>query len=658
LSASGKDRRNLLWNCAVGAMLTVGVGIVALQSDVFSGLVRLSYDLPLVLQNQVPSDIVVVYIDGKVKANLGEPVDPPLDRRYHARLVDRLTKEGARLVFYDLLFDTASADGEADKAFGEALRGNGKVVLVADYIKSLQGYALLDSPLPPIAPLQTAAAGWGLAALEHDADFAVRRIGSGSEEFPSAGWVGASLLGAEVTRSPDLRLVPRWLNYYCAPQHLPAVNFDHALDGAPAGHFRNKIVVVGSRPSPGGGGAAREEFASPFSRFGRRFSSGAEVHAFTILNLLRGDWLRQLNSRGELLLVIVIGSVLGAGLFCFRPWTSMIIAAGVVLLIFASEFFLQVRHHLWWSWAVPVCVQTPVAVLWAVGWRYLVESRKRRRLRQAFSVYLSPYLADRIAQSDFDLSLGGQQVEATVLFTDIAGFTAMSEKLPPQEVSMILTTYFTRTTRHILESDGTIIKYMGDAIMAVWGAPLANAQHARDAVLAACKVIEEGKTEIAGRRLRTRIGINTGLVLAGNLGSEFRFDYTTIGATTNLASRLEGLNKLLGTEVLIAEATRERLPKEIEVRNLGRFILSGTTEPVGVYEVLGPSSERPNWAEVFDEAVEHWSRREFKVAASLMQKVIALRGGNDGPSEFYLTQLDLHQAALDNLPVAIKIDTK
>ena len=194
--------------------------------------------------------------------------------------------------------------------------------------------------------------------------------------------------------------------------------------------------------------------------------------------------------------------------------------------------------------------------------------------------------------------------------------------------------------------------------MAVWGAPLPNAQHARDAVLAACKVIEEGKTEIAGRRLRTRIGINTGLVLAGNLGSEFRFDYTTIGATTNLASRLEGLNKLLGTDVLISEATRERLPKEIGVRNLGRFILSGTTEPVGVYEVLGPSSERPNWAAVFDEAVEHWSRREFKVAASLMQKVIALRSGNDGPSEFYLTQLDLHQAALDNLPVAIKIDTK
>src|SRR5262249_18520246 len=152
-----------------------------------------------------------------------------------------------------------------------------------------------------------------------------------------------------------------------------------------------------------------------------------------------------------------------------------------------------------------------------------------------------------------DLSLGGKEVEATVMFTDLEGFTKMSESLPPKEVSRVLTSYFNLTTRAILEQDGTIIKYIGDAVMAVWGAPLTDPKHAQRAVLAAWGMHQAGLQEIEGRRLRTRIGINTGLVLAGNLGSTFRFDYTLIGDTTNFASRLEGLNKYLGTDILISE---------------------------------------------------------------------------------------------------------
>ena len=200
---------------------------------------------------------------------------------------------------------------------------------------------------------------------------------------------------------------------------------------------------------------------------------------------------------------------------------------------------------------------------------------------------------------------------------------------------------------------------MGDAVMAIWGAPLPNANHARDAVIAACNIISEGKTEIAGRRLQTRIGINTGPVLAGNLGSEFRFDYTAIGATTNLASRLEGLNKLLGTGILISESTHQALfggasvPASLLLRRLGRFILSGTSEAVQVYEVLADvsanlpgSPDLPKWCTLFHEALDHWSRAEFPPAATLLQKVISLRGSHDGPSEFYLTQIQSAQSTL------------
>ena len=225
----------------------------------------------------------------------------------------------------------------------------------------------------------------------------------------------------------------------------------------------------------------------------------------------------------------------------------------------------------------------------------------------------------------------------------------MSEKLPPAEVSRILTTYFTRTTRHILERDGTIIKYLGDGAMAVWSAPLPNPNHRRDAVLAACKIVDESKTEIAGRRLRTRIGINSGPVLAGNLGSEFRFDYATIGATTNLASRLESLNKLLGTEILITEATRQGLPPEVLTRSLGRFVLNGTTEPVELYEVI--TGQTAEWLELFAQALHTRARQDFATAANLFQKVISLRDGKDGPSQFYLSQENASAGA-------IQIDSK
>jgi adenylate cyclase len=277
-----------------------------------------------------------------------------------------------------------------------------------------------------------------------------------------------------------------------------------------------------------------------------------------------------------------------------------------------------------------------------VGYQYTSEFRRRRQLRRAFSAYLSPYMADRIADSEFDLRLGGTEVEATVMFTDLEGFTKMSESLPPAQVSKILTTYFNQTTRAILEQDGTIIKYIGDAVMAVWGAPVADAKHAERAVLAAWGMSEAGKKEVEGRRLRTRLGVNSGLVLAGNLGSDFRFDYTLIGDAVNFAARLEGLNKYLGTDILISEATRQQLSARIKVRLLGRFIVVGKKKPAGIYEVLGlaESFEKDAaWLTTFDNALNSFVKRDLDSAERLMRQVMALRGGQDGPAEFYLREI-------------------
>jgi adenylate cyclase len=249
-------------------------------------------------------------------------------------------------------------------------------------------------------------------------------------------------------------------------------------------------------------------------------------------------------------------------------------------------------------------------------------------------------MADRIANSDFDLSLGGREVEATVMFTDLEGYAALAETLPPAEVSRLLTSYFTETTRAILDRDGTIIKYMGDAVMAVWGAPMAVPQPAQQAVLAALEMRSAKLKEFCGHRLRTRIGINSGIVLSGNLGSEFRFDYTCIGETTNLANRLEGLNKYLGTDILITEATRNEL-NGIATRCLGRFRPAGKSQVAVIFEVLGLAEEfepPPEWLNVFSRAVDEFQRGNFDECERLFRQVLALRGA-DGPAQFYLGEI-------------------
>jgi len=185
-------------------------------------------------------------------------------------------------------------------------------------------------------------------------------------------------------------------------------------------------------------------------------------------------------------------------------------------------------------------------------------------------------------------------------------------------------------------------KFIGDAVMAVWGAPIPVPNHAVRAVRAAWVMNQAGHDEIAGRRLRTRIGLNTGRVLAGNLGSRFRFDYTLIGDTTNLASRLEGLNKHLGTELLISGATAAALDGSIRLRALGRFLVPGKSRPVEIHEVLGPAADHPSgreWQAAFAAALAAFAAHDFDRAERLLLETIVKRGADDGPSRFYLAMV-------------------
>ena len=628
-----------------GCLLAIAAGFACLRYSFADPLTRMSYDLPFLWRATLEThEVVLVYLDDQSTKALNQPIDDKWNRGLHVRLLDRLTQDQARLIFYDILFDTAASDAAGDTAFAESLHRFGKAILGAalDIVQPMGGVKQ-ERTVPPIKLLRKAAAGWGTLAFKPvDADYGVRQLFVGSD-IASATWKAAEFLGAKATREPRESTVQRWINYYGPAKTFSSVNFAQALDpeGVPPGYFKDKIVMIGGRSAVGYLAKSQDEFGTPYSRGAHQFTSGLEVHATILLNLLRGDWLTRIPSNEEAVILIVVGLIAGAFALS-RPLFAVTISVIFSLAMMCLACWLVWNQHVWFDWMVPAAVQIPIGLVWSVGSQYLLESRRRKELRRAFGFYLSPQMADRIANSDFDLKPGGKIADVTVIFTDLESFTAISENLDPTEVSEILTSYFGQTTKCILENKGTIIKYIGDAVFAAWGAPIDEPQHAIRAAETACDLRCLSELVVHGKTLRTRIGIHSGKVLAGNLGSSFRFDYTMIGDAVNFASRLESLNKYLHTQVLISDAVRQQLGDGFVTRQLGEFRVAGKKQSVVIHELLcrcDAESGESVWIKVFEEGLKVFRAGEFKAARDHMGRTCELRGGSDGPSEFYLRKI-------------------
>ena len=629
-----------------GGLLSIGMGLACLRFSFGEPLMRLSYNLPFIVRSNLDTDkFILVYLDEQSAKQLQQPIDDVWNRALHVRLLDRLTQDNARLVFYDIVFDQPAPDLAADVAFADSIGRNGKVILGAtlDKIERMGGVSR-KTVAAPTKPLRKAAAGWGILAFDPvDPDYGVREIFLGTSLIPSATWKAAEVLGAGVTRESRETAVKYWVNYYGPRDTFPSINFAQALDpeGLPPGYFKDKIVFIGGRSTVGSLALGRDEFATPYSTSSHQFSPGLEIHATILLNLLRGEWLTRMSENWESILVVVTG-LLVAGLCVLRPTLATLSALLASVAIGCCACWIVWSKRIWLDWMVPVAVQIPFGLVWSVGSQYLLESRRRKELRAAFGFYLSPQMADKIANSDFDLRPGGEIVEATVIFTDLESFTTLSEDLDPAEVSAILIAYFEQTTRCILEKKGTIIKYVGDAVMAAWGAPIEEPAHAMRAAEAACDLRALIEIEVRGKRLRTRVGVNSGKVLAGNLGSSFRFDYTMIGDTTNFASRLESLNKYLGTQILISEAVRAQLENKFITRRLGEFRVAGKVRSAIIHELLGrgdADSGQRGWIDAFEAGLDWFKAGKFSNSADLMNRTCQLRGGSDGPAKFYLRKI-------------------
>jgi adenylate cyclase len=252
------------------------------------------------------------------------------------------------------------------------------------------------------------------------------------------------------------------------------------------------------------------------------------------------------------------------------------------------------RDGYWLNLSQPVLASS-FALFGGVAYQYFFEGREKRKMKKLFGQYVSKDVYDQLVANPSLARLGGNRREMTVLFSDIRGFTAVSEHAQPEAIVGMLNEYFTRMVEIVFAHHGTLDKFVGDMVMALFGAPLDDARHADHAVEAALDMVDALKVlnarwQAEGRpALDIGIGINTGPMIAGNIGSNAIMSYTVIGDAVNLGSRLESLNKQYGTRIIISEATRKQLSCACEIRSLGDVVVKGKTEPVAIFEVAGRS---------------------------------------------------------------------
>jgi adenylate cyclase len=496
----------------------------------------------------------------------------------------------------------------------------------------------------PFAPFARAAAAVADVNLPTDQDGVIRKAWLVHQDRKSLALAAFEVgTGKKASRDAAARLI----DYYGPARSIPTVSYYQALDPAqylPPDFFRGKIVFVGLSQATAAGPAAKDAFLTPYSGAAGHLTFGVEIHATLAANLLEGRRIGILPGIPEACLLLLLPLLASLIFITLRPVMGGLAFLLLELLPFVSGHLAFTRGHVWIPVVIPAAIQLPAAYMISLIWYYLTTVRERERIKRAFSFYLSPEMIRQITANPGALNLGGEEVVATAMFTDIKGFTPIAEGLTAPQTAHLLNEYFSDVTRHIFEEGGTLIKYIGDAVFAIWGAPLRMENHAAAACRAALALARSQESPSParepGKSLVTRIGVHTGPMLVGNLGSAQRFDYTAIGDAVNLASRLEGLNKTLGTRALVSGETLSRAGAGLVVRPLGRARVVGRSEPVEIHELLGVEGEAlpvgKEALERFEHARRHFLARRFREAAEEFREVLEMRGGGDGPSEFYL----------------------
>jgi adenylate cyclase len=370
------------------------------------------------------------------------------------------------------------------------------------------------------------------------------------------------------------------------------------------------------------------------------------VHANILATMLDRRFIAPVAWGSHAMLCLLWGAILGLAIIGVRPFTGALFSLAAMPIPLWAAYRLFAADRLWLPWAgltlEVIAVYGGVLLV-----RYLVTERDRAFLRRAFQYYVHPAVIEKIVADPDALKLGGDTVYGTVSFADLKGFTTISEHLTPETLVSFLNEFLTAGTDIVMQRQGMVSRYIGDAIMAVWGAPLPVVHHARLACEAAMELqreVHKRNPEWTARglpKLQVRVGVNTGPMVTGNVGSLERFDYTAMGDTVNLASRLEGLCKNYGIGILMSETTRKEV--EIPVREIDLVRVVGKGQAIRVYQPLEAGADL-ELVRLFEQGLAAYRSREFTQALEQFERVLQ-RDPDDEPARVYRDrcQLLLHE---------------
>lgn len=552
--------------------------------------------------------IVVVAMDEKSFAQMG-PL--PWSRETHAQLLEKMPD--ATVVGFDLLFDMERPVEDARLA--QAIEEQGRVVLATMFaFEQDQDGDWLQSLLVPNTTIGQSAAGQGFVNMPADKGNIVRRaalIDTNTSGRPLPSFALACALVAQGQDANQLTLTGQtltlgqqktYLNHrhqalidYAGPGGtFPTVSYADALAGVYSpDFFTDKIVLVGlATPTE-----KNDYYENPFTKGnlilqGKLPSPGVEIHANILRSLLESGFRREAAAGINLVLLVLCGLLAWVAARPARPWLAVALSASVAVIYLGGAYLLWLEYRLWVWIAAPLLTIFLVYAYNGVA-DFVRTEMERRRTRALFSRYVSGQVVDSLLANPKEAGLGGVRRDVTVLFSDVRGFTAYSDHHSPEEVVTILNRHLSAMTQIIFAHGGMLDKYIGDAIMAVFGAPLPTEDHPRQAVEAGLAMLEANRRlcrewEAAGLdQLKIGVGINTGAAIVGNIGSSERMDYTVIGGAVNLASRLESMTKTLGSSLVIGEATVSHLEADFlqqrQLVSLGHCEVRGIAQQVQVF---------------------------------------------------------------------------
>lgn len=617
-------------------------------------------------------EIVLVNTDEQFFKNYGSF---PLRRTDLGKIAENLTILGAKVVALDVLMDFPSSYGE-DEPTAASLKQANNVLLVAQAdFKNGQfhrmnratpklaevtqdGYTNISSPSAIITSLSRLRIYPDIVAQENSWPYAIKALAMYWNVQPQLK-DGKLLLGDRMTIPldqnyniyidfPPLPTETKFLSQTAGLSALEFLNLNE-LDQDELEELRywvkDKLVIVGDTSE-----VSHDWFDTPVGMV-----YGVEIIANIISTLMKGAPLQPASTPLEIVILLVFMFAIIATGAIQHPIKRTFLALGCVILLVATEILAYI--HLDIAFSMTYSLLAGFLGFAAITTRYyLLEMRQKKEIKGAFSQYLSPKVVDIVVKDPSKLSLGGEQREMTAFFSDVAGFSSISEKLTPHELVQLLNEYLTAMCDIISKYDGTVDKFEGDAIIAFWGAPLEQPNHATLACWAAAdmashmdsmreRLLAEGRP-----KMTVRMGLNSGPMVVGNMGSKQRMDYTIMGDAVNLAARLEGANKFYASGTMISGSTFEQAKDFIEARPLDTIRVVGKKEPIPIYQLMGHKGkitlQQEQMRNLYLEGLALYQKRDYALAIPKFEAALQVIP-DDGPA---LTYLDRCKEYLDSPP--------